>query len=1074
GSDWAVQSNVAEKVWPVTAPELLLEVVQTSPAKQVYELGDVIELQMTLTNNSEVPVQVPSIFAEWTYSGTIYIKTKDVTMYPGQSEVFTGSYDVWQEDVDMGYMGFNFSGQAWLESANNIYEEPSDSPDTVHSNTVELKWPTSEKEVTGSLLLEVSWEPDVGIGKESGDIIPERFKLTNTSNVLIAVPAKLTECYVDVVQPNWYIDLAAGTFTVLKPGWDMEWTFLDEVYVEDWKAGRVTWSTASIGYILDENEESTGIKVVSNDVDIDIPLTRTTEAESPSLELITYASPIKSSYPYAELYSECDVVRIDYVLTNMGDVPLYVEQVEEKWGDGYDLKLPIQKTLYPGEAYSDYTNVWLVANILTPNTDGAGIAGTVDVEYYAYGRDVDDPNTVVCETSHCPYSFTMDAPGPTGWEIPSESQLWVWKYEKYGPTLTDGYQKGEQIVYVIEVDNVSDYVYGNDVEISGAVLTDSMLGVNETLPTIPAGGWITREYTYTVTEEDVATGGIYNEAYVEWADPDSGEVLGNLAWCLVYTTAETSLLLNKRIEGGPANGEYYVEGEEIDFRVKIKNNTDMPVGETYIDDPLLLSSDPLASYTTLAPGEEHEEQLKYKVTEAEAAFGIVTNIAFAEYVDYKGDWHYISSNPVDAYTGEKKPTDTTIIPPVEPPYKPVFGIVSDISITKAQDNDPANYSYYTEGESICYAITVKNEGEVPIDAEIYDSLAPGSGLIDTITGLAPNASKTVYYEYKVTKPDVDATCVVNYALAKWHPQGVWAETVYKSNEVTSPTSDKQPNPDHQLNLPGTGDSCWREITAVDDYSASYTLHLCPEHAAIEAAIQVKKDKSTTYDWQKAVTLWREAVDKEYEEYLDAAEGAARVVVINERLTYYLWLGSYEKQLNLLYPNDPDAVAQKIAESLMDRCADLCCGEHNQTKELKDSLTGVRVTETLAPYANCDRIVTYRSGNEIRYSMVMDEKHGAVEKKALTLVREAEGGAAVATAWARAQQMWQIALDKEVNALYKAAGKEDRQVIAMTRRFLDQMVTARSALLDLVYGDSTIVSEQVERLYKEYAMILCGK
>ena len=53
--------------------------------------------------------------------------------------------------------------------------------------------------------------------------------------------------------------------------------------------------------------------------------------------------------------------------------------------------------------------------------------------------------------------------------------------------------------------------------------------------------------------------------------------------------------------------------------------------------------------------------------------------------------------------------------------------------------------------------------------------------------------------------------------------------------------------------------------------------------------------------------------------------------------------------------------------------------------------------------------------------------------------------------------------------------EDRQVIAMTRRFLDQLVTARTALLELVYnGDSVIVNERIEQMYKEYAIMLCGK
>ncbi len=1070
GSERAVQSNADEISWPVTAQELLLEVAQISPVKPYYELNDEIQLQINLVNTGSTPLGGPGYFFDWAYDGTRWYSYDDTVIEPGGDfAVFYETVQVWEEDVEMGYMGLTFNGQAWKEGSPNIEKTVmSDAEGAVHSNTVVMTWPTAPSEETGSLLLEVSWEPDVGIGKKAGDHIPERFKLTNTSDVLIAVPARIGDSYVDVVQPNWYIELAAGTFTVLKPGWDMEWTLLDEVYVEDVKAGRVKWSIGYVGYILDDNEESTGVKVVSNSVDIDIPLTDETAAGKPALELITYNAPLKSSYPYAELYGECDVVRIDYVLNNVGDVPLYVEQLEEKWGDGYDLKLPIQKTLYPGESFSDYTNVWLVTNVLTPNTEGPDTAGMVDVEYYAYGRDADDTDTILCETAHCPYSFKMDLPGPVGWELPSESDLWVYKYEKYGSTLPEGYQKGEQIVYVIEIWNAG------EVDVDGAVLIDSMLGVNETLPNIPVGDWIVREYTYTVTEEDVATGGIYNEAYVEWTDPDSEELKSDLEWCLVYTTAETSLLLSKRIEGDPANGEYYAEGEEIDFRVKIKNNTDMPVGETYIDDPLLFSGDPLATYASLAPGEEHEVPLKHKVTEGEAAYGIVTNIAYSEYVDYKGDWHFITSNPVDAYTGAKKPNDTTIEEPPIPPYKPVFGVVSDISISKAQDNDPINDSYYAEGETIRYAITVKNEGEVPVDVEVYDSLAPGSSLIDTITGLAPNASKTVYYEYKVTKADVDATCVVNHALAKWHPQGVWAETIYKSNEVNSPTSEKQPNPDDTLKLPGTGDSCWREVTKVSEYGIDYTLHLCAEHAAIEAATEVKKDKGVTCDWQKAVTMWREAVDAEYEKYLEAAEGTARVIVINERLTYYLWLGSYEKQLNLLYPNDPDAVAQKIAESLMDRCADLCCGEHTATNARKDSLTGARVTEGLEPYANCDRIVTYRNGNEIRYTMVFDAKHAAAEKNALTLVREAEGGAAVANAWARAQQLWQIALDKEVNALYKAAGKEDRQVIAMTRRFLDQMVTARAALLDLVYGDSTVVSEQIERLYKEYAIVLCGK
>ncbi|MBO4379309.1 MAG: hypothetical protein J5889_10125, partial [Clostridia bacterium] len=594
-------------------------------------------------------------------------------------------------------------------------------------------------------------------------------------------------------------------------------------------------------------------------------------------------------------------------------------------------------------------------------------------------------------------------------------------------------------------------------------------GINETLPTIPVGDVIVKEYVYTVTEDDVLVGGIYNEALVEWTDPDSLEEKSDSDWMLVFTTDKTSLMLKKEIVGGPKNGEYYVEGEEITFLVTAKNNTDTVLPLVFVNEPLLEGdSETLMEINDMQPGAEQGEFFKYKVTEGDVALGYVGNMATSEYEDANGDWHKISSNYVEADTGKKIPgkEDETPKPPA-PPYKPVFGVVSDISITKAQDKEPDNSNYFVEGETIRYAITVKNEGEVPVDIEIYDSLEGGSGLIGTVNNLAPNDSKTVYYEYKVTKPDVDATCVVNYALAKWHPSGIWAETVYKSNEVVSPTSEKQPNPDGHFEFSGEGESCWRELVGANENVEAYKLHFCAAHAAVNT--------EAGEDWQKAVALWREAVDAEYEKYLEAADGSARLVVINDRLTYYLWLGAYEKQLNLLYPDDPDAVAQKVAESLMDRCADLCCGEHEEYKEKLGSLMGARSMPGLEPAEFCERRTVSREGAGISYELVLDAKHAATEKNALTLVREAEVGVPMANAWARAQQLWQIALDKEVNALYKAAGKEDRQVIAMTRRFLDQLVAARTALLELVYnGDSVIVNERIEQMYKEYAIMLCGK
>ena len=925
-----------------------------------------------------------------------------------------------------------------------------------------------------SLLLEVSWAPGEGDGKVAGDTIRERFNLTNTGNVLVAVPARSDSArYEDVIQPNWYLDFGGVTYTVLKPGWTMEWTLLDAVYPADEAAGAVRWSTQVIGYVLIDEEEA-GEKVISNSVIIDIPLSGSKGGMDPDLRLTTTAYPAKASYPYAETDSECETVTIDLLLRNTGKVPLYVDSIMSQWGDGLKHPLEVNRVLYPGQSFSDSIQIGILAESLSPDTEGPGIAGTVDVEFFAYGRDKEDNDTILCETARCAHSFTMAAPGPGTWEIPGESELYIWKWVMSEPTLPEGYQAGEQIVYDIQVENAG------GVDVSGAVLTDGKLGLSETLPVIPHGTWLSKTGVYTVTEEDVNAGVVVNVAAIEWTDPDSGEEKKDNVQCQVDTTGSTGLLLKKRIESSPANGEFYAEGEEIIFSVTAENNTKTVLYQITVTDPLAEGgSQVLMEITELQPGDKKSETFRYTVTGADVDIGYVTNTATAEYGDDMGIWHFVTSNTVTAETGrvirfdhinQHKDDNTTT---VTPPYPPVFGIRSDIEITKAQDNQPANNSYYTEGETIRYAITVRNTGEVPVDMFLYDSLeTKNSGMIGMVNGLAPDASQTVYYEYEVTSADVDATCVVNYALAKWHPQNLWAETVYVSNKVISPTGSR-PVPGGHFRPSGKGDSCYRELISVDGFGASYKLHLCAEHAAVEAAAR-KQAEDPAAGWQEAAVTWREAVDKEYAEYLEAAAGTARATVLNEQLAYFLWLDSYGKQLALLYPDDPDTVARIIAEDLRDRCVDLCYGKHNAPKAPLDSLTRAHATEGTEASANCGRIETNRSGNEIRYELALDAVHAAVEKDVLQLVHGARGGAAVTKAWKRSQQLWQIALDREVNALYKAAGTEERQVIAMARRSLDQLAAARTALLELVYGDSVIVSEKIEYLYKTYAMMLCGK
>ena len=76
----------------------------------------------------------------------------------------------------------------------------------------------------------------------------------------------------------------------------------------------------------------------------------------------------------------------------------------------------------------------------------------------------------------------------------------------------------------------------------------------------------------------------------------------------------------------------------------------------------------------------------------------------------------------------------------------------------------------------------------------------------------------------------------------------------------------------------------------------------------------------------------------------------------------------------------------------------------------------------------------------------------------------------ANAFIQAQRQWQMALDGKVNAVYKAASREDRKLIAGWRIMLDQVYAARTEMLDMLYGAAPEVGEEVlMNLYKNAAL-----
>ena len=62
----------------------------------------------------------------------------------------------------------------------------------------------------------------------------------------------------------------------------------------------------------------------------------------------------------------------------------------------------------------------------------------------------------------------------------------------------------------------------------------------------------------------------------------------------------------------------------------------------------------------------------------------------------------------------------------------------------------------------------------------------------------------------------------------------------------------------------------------------------------------------------------------------------------------------------------------------------------------------------------------------------------------------------------------------MNATYKVADRENRKVIAVWRQSLDQLIGARTEMLNMLYDSSATAAEEVLNLYRDALIDVCEK
>ena len=369
-----------------------------------------------------------------------------------------------------------------------------------------------------------------------------------------------------------------------------------------------------------------------------------------------------------------------------------------------------------------------------------------------------------------------------------------------------GFKLGDTIEYSIKVKN------DGNLTVSNIEVTDDLTGEVLSFGTV-AGHTESEPQTvrYTVTEKDILSGKIINNATVTKAEDPDGNTPETTPGKAEVTTepARPVLIVNKTVVGKTSG---YELGETATYTISVTNDGNVTVKNVWVTDDLTGQK---LFFGTIAPGEtvpapENPTQITYTITEQDILNGKVVNVATVTKAEPAGG---------NLETAPGTATITTVVP------------APGMKINK-RTTSTAPKGGYKVGDTITYAISVTNTGNVTLkDVKVSDALTGnvGENVLDFGT-IAPNdTSKEITVSYVVTEADVSRGRVINDATGTaTDPKGNEPEvtpgqtkddTEPKNSHitVTKKTTSTMPEGGYKL-----GDTITYEITVKNDGNQTLT------------------------------------------------------------------------------------------------------------------------------------------------------------------------------------------------------------------------------------------------------------
>ncbi len=1111
-------------------PKVTLTVKQTSAEQETYAEGDKLTFEATLKNGKALTMYQPTVTMHRKYSDgqkdLMGTKKKDGKLATSASETFKFTYTVTEEDVKRGgfkliWAGFALPGEPTLDPHTHapIY------PESINSKEVEMSFVAKEAEASLVLIATQSEETKKETYAE-GDKVYIALKLMKVGSGKLDHPFILidadpgTGTMRDVFKKA---DMTSGMFagadnyTITKE--DVEKGSVTLVYDGcAWKKGTFEsgWDvTKDNPNLVRSNQVVVLLTCAKESKESGSKPSHTKPLPKPSTGEPKLLLSVSEKVPETELQldEKDEAPEKSYTITvsNVGKAACYLDRIYTGINGVAVFEDMGSKLLKPGESRTTVYKHVFKAGEATPGTETETLAGTAEIDFWAEGHWKPGikhvTKSIESNTVAFTYNLLKHVPkkGITGWTIPSAtspSDMLIVKAAIPNASNPKGCVEGDKIYYLIALRNTSKV----DLDIT---LTDELGGVGTLFSGKLAAGKIRLDgFVYTITAEDASQGYVENQAKVSWKDPDSGEEItknSNITVTPVIDPAEDKgLIVIKEVTNSPKEGTYFKPGEEIEFKITVKNPYDYEYLIVNMVDKLYPGCDKFGNFKTLynfGKGDSETITFKYKVTDADADTGYVENVASARAIDGKNPVAPFPSNTVRVDAGDGKVK------------------VPSLTCTKTEKSHPKNDKFYQEGETIEYTISVSNVGKYPVtNVEITDVLeSDPTKVVGTIASIAPGATESITYKYVVTGPDVDALQVINAAVAhvkydeKMPEYAVMSASVCSSTgketteekkeeekkkeddleklittgKLKPETPDKEKVADNadpgktDLSKLAAAECCVRTLTGVGETETSYSLHYCPVHSPVAKAAEDLMSAAVTEEqqaeaWKKAADMWRAAIEEEYSRCVGASTGTAKAAFLMEKDAFDDYVNTMTEQLTQMHPDQPALVAEKIADLLRDRAAELCYEMSGGSEERADSVFDANpVLLDAVDLEDCTRLNATRMNGDLAYSEELCEEHAFAQETVISMMDEEMTVQGRLDAWLAAQAIWQSELDAMTNRHYKEADADNRTVIAAARIAFDQLLAARQATLDALYPDAPdVAAELLCQMIQRNVMILC--